>query len=188
MSQNLNFPYVYYQYQNANSLNIILNGIFNLGNDASIQNLNNFFDLDMAEGKWLDQLGLYLGYPRPLLVGNGKIFGYNIGALYNDGYLYNGRNGAKEPANDILYRYLLKGTIQKRNSHFTNEEIRASLKSVLGAISVKIDESNKMLAITCTFQNNPWIKNIINLLNILDPRWFGLPTGVGISSFTVINI
>ena len=80
-------PYILFQYKLATDFNVLLNGIFSEATDVSIDNLYNFLNLDDAEGLWLDQIGLYLNYQRPLIQYS---HAYNNGVLYNNGALYNG--------------------------------------------------------------------------------------------------
>lgn len=176
-------PYILYQFKNATQLVALLDGLFAQAVIVSAENLINFLDIDNAKGSWLDQIGLYLNYQRPLL-NEANIFGYDAVSTQYDSIYYYDTTGV--PAGDKLYKILLKAYILKRNSRFTLEEIRTNIKTCLGVSRVQIVENDKKVAITC--YSTMSLQYIISLLNGLDSRWFGLPTGVGVSSFNFVQL
>lgn len=180
---NLKEPYILYQYKTAEKFVALLTGIFNLQKQVSIENLENFLNLDDAVGLWLDQIGKYLNYNRPL-ISYGDVFGYNIGAKYNEGFIY---NGSKSPAGDEFYRTVLKAIIKNRNSNFTLEEIQANIKFVLNIDKVYIYEMNKTIDIILISYTKD-ISTLIKILNSLDSRWIGLPTTVDIRNLYCIKL
>ena len=181
--QKLTKPYILYQYKNDTKLNELLTDIFDGFNNISLNNLEEFLDIDKASGLWLDRIGLYLNFQRPL-VSYSLVFGYNTGATYNGGYVYNGN---KTPVSDELYKALLKSLLDIRNSKFTLEDVKANLKNILNLDKVYIYEQDKKVDIVCVGYNKD-LDTFIRILNSLDDRWFGLPTGVGVNNFIYVNI
>lgn len=179
---NLKEPYILYQYKTAEKFVALLTGIFNLKKQVSIENLENFLNLDDAVGLWLDQIGKYLNYDRPL-ISYGDVFGYNIGAKYNGGYIYNGNNF---PAGDEFYRTVLKAIIKQRNSNFTLEEVKENIKFVLGIDKVYIYEMNKTIDIILVSYTKD-INTLIKILNSLNSKWVGLPTVCNIRKMQFIK-
>jgi hypothetical protein len=179
----LTAPYIYYQFKNATGITTFLDGYLNEVESSSIANLENVLNIDTASGFWLDQIGLYLNYGRPLIISD-TAFGYDsLLGQYDDFSTY---DAAGDRAGDDLYRILLKAYILKRNSNYTIESVCNNIKTCLGVNRVFIQESDKNIDITCIAYNND-IASLLQLLNSLDNRWFGLPTGVGINSFIFVN-
>jgi len=279
-------PQQLFQYKNSTKFNSLVDGLFTLFEDVSFDNLYSFLDIDSASGLWLDQIGLYLNYQRPIIYNIKKITAnnkyidiktqippnppnYNV-AIVDEGFYIVGNNESesgtlceaihkalglssdihvyvennkinirydfsvptlgmsflfKTGANsinsigetigfdddtsfiggttklyvannsisqkiimdDALFKILLKAEIFRRNSHFTINEVISNLKYALGADSVFLAEMAPKLVhiIVITYNND--ISALINSLNTLDERWFGLPTGVGLTSFDYVN-
>ena len=180
----LTAPYVYYQFKSATNLNLFFDGFFGQVEATSINNLENVLNIDTASGLWLDQIGLYLNYGRPLIISDAA-FGYDsLLGQYDDFSTY---DAAGDRAGDDLYRILLKAYILKRNSNYTIESVCNNIKTCLGVNRVFIQESNKNIDITCVSHTID-VQSLVQLLNSLDSRWFGLPTGVGVNSFTFMYL
>lgn len=177
-------PYILYQYKNAEKMNALLSGIFNQAGEVSVENLYNFLNLDDAVGLWLDQVGLYLNYQRPMIItDHGAVFDDDI-TVFDGDYTF---DSAGVPATDDLYRILLKAYVKKINSNFTLDEVIDNIKTSLGVDKVYIREFNKKAQITCISYTKD-ISDLVRLLNSLDSRWFGLPTGVSVQSFNFIRL
>lgn len=175
-------PAILFQYQTAPKISELLNGIKTFAIDNSKESLFSFFDIDKAEGAWLDQLGAYLNILRPLIT-NPNVFIMDLSLMDGPDLI----DVSKVLAPDDVYKVYINSQILKRNSRFTLEDIINLLRSATGARVVFIDEKIKTLKIYLGVVNEDQ-KRIISLINSLDLRWFGLPSGVALSEFKVFVI
>jgi hypothetical protein len=201
-------PTILFQYKTAPQLSSLLAGSKQFVIDNSKEDIFRFFNIDEATGLWLDQLGAYLNVERPLIVlpsndnlyqfqggdlflfQNGTPFGFNIpvsdesGAFIMDSSLMDGLDllDGTAFATDDLYRSYIKGQIFKRNSRFTIDDIISVLQFTFPESIILITEGIKCLNINAGVTNSQDKINI-ELLNGLDPKWFGTPSGVCIENF-----
>jgi hypothetical protein len=203
-------PTILFQYKVSPKLGILLEGIKQFVIDNSKEDIFRFFNIDEARGLWLDQLGAYLGINRPLIdvVGsnnyfnlqdnnvlqfqNEEVFEFNspesqgFSAFVMDSSLMDGGDllDGTSFATDDIYRNYIKGRIFKRNSRFTVDDIITLLHFTFEKSKVLIEEDVKALKI---FIGVETVEDKINLelLNDLDKKWFGTPSGVGIEGFDI---
>jgi len=201
-------PTILFQYKTAPQLSSLLAGSKQFVIDNSKEDIFRFFNIDEATGLWLDQLGAYLNIERPLIVltsnsdlfqfqndtpflfQNGQPFQFNIpvseepGTFIMDLSLMDGPDllDGTAFATDELYKSYIKGQIFKRNSRFTIDDIISVLQFTFPESIIFIEEGIKCLNIYVGVTNNQDKINL-DLLNGLDPKWFGTPSGVCIESF-----
>ena len=87
-------------------------------------------------------------------------------------------------APDDVYRTYIKTSLLKRNSRFTIENIIDLLQFSTGAGKVYVAETIKTVSIYLGVSTEDQ-KRISNLLNSLDSKWFGLPSGVKLGEFGI---
>lgn len=173
-------PTILFQYKTAPQLSSLLAGSKQFVIDNSKEDIFRFFNIDEAVGLWLDQLGAYLNVERPLIAALNS--GY--GTFIMDSSLMDGSDllDGTAFATDDLYRAFIKGQILKRNSRFTVDDIISVLQFTFPESIILITEGIKCLNINVGVTNNQDKINL-ELLNGLDPKWFGTPSGVCIESF-----
>lgn len=202
-------PTILFQYKSTEKLLSLLNGTTQFVRNNSKEDIFNFFDLDNAIGLWLDQLGAFLNVERPLIsVGgtnkyffqnseeflfqNGEEFIFNqeatsVNIFIMDQSLMDGPDvlDGTALANDDLYRAYIKAQIARRNSRFTVEEIINVLQFTIAANSIFLTEGDKVVSIFVGVSTELDKLNA-DLLSTLDPKWFGLPSGVGLEQFVTV--
>jgi hypothetical protein len=209
-------PTILFQYKSAPKFSILLEGIKQFVIDNSKEDIFRFFNIDEAYGLWLDQLGAYLNIKRPLipLVDNSNIFklqnglpfqfqndsifelnlptNESAGIFISDYSLMDtkdllGGGTAGTPAPDNVYRSYIKGQIFKRNSRFTIDDIISVLQFIIPISLIYIEEGIKCLKFYVSVPSDQDQINL-ELLNALDPKWFGTPTGVCIEEFKIYQL
>lgn len=173
-------PNILFQYKSTTKLKGLLDGLLENAISVSNETLFDFFNLDEARGAWLDQLGAYLNIPRPFLaVANAFILDSSVmdGPDLMDG------EGAF--VSDYVYISYIKGIIYKRNSRFTINDIINCLLYVTGPSKIFINSTVKTVDIYIGVPTEEQ-KRMLLLLEGFNPKWFGLPTGVRLASFTVV--
>jgi len=201
-------PTILFQYKTAPQLSTLLAGVKEFVIDNSKEDIFRFFNIDEAVGLWLDQLGAYLNIERPLislpnndnlfqfqnntpfLFQSGQPFQFNIpvsdqpGTFIMDLSLMDGKDllDGTAFATDEIYRAYIKGQIFKRNSRFTIDDLISVLQFTTPESIILITEGIKCLNIYVGV-TNAQDKINLELLNGLDPKWFGTPSGVCIESF-----
>lgn len=209
-------PTILFQYKSAPKFSILLEGLKQFLIDNSKEDIFKFFNIDEAYGLWLDQLGAYLNIKRPLIplidqsnilrlqdglplqMQDGSIFELNkavseVPGIFicdyslMDGIDLLGGGTAGTPAPDDIYRSYLKGQIFKRNSRFTINDINSVLQFIIPDSIIYIEEGIKCLTF---YISVPSVQDKINLelLNNLEPKWFGTPTGVCIEEFKIYQL
>jgi hypothetical protein len=199
-------PTILFQYKSTEKLLSLLTGTKQFVKDNSKEDIFNFFDLDDAVGLWLDQLGAFLNIERPLVsAGESNLYNFqdNDSFLFQDGEQFIFNEAASNTgtfimdqslmdstdvldgtalANDDLYKAYIKAQIARRNSRFTVEEIINVLQFTIAANSILLIEGDKVVSM---FVAVPTELDKLNadLLSNLDPKWFGLPSGVGLGQF-----
>jgi hypothetical protein len=172
-------PTILFQYKATEKLATLLSELKIFFENNSKQTLFDFFDIDNASGLWLNQLGNFLNLPRPFIV-NDNIFICDSSLMDGDDLL-----DSEALAPDDVYRTYIKANLLKRNSRFTIENIIDLLQFATGADKVYIAETVKTVSIYLGVSNEDQ-KRISNLLNSLDRKWFGLPSGVRLGEFKVV--
>lgn len=171
-------PTILFQYKSTEKLVTLLSGLKTFFENNSKQTLFDFFNIENAIGLWLDQLGNFLNLPRPLIA-NDSIFICDNSLM--DGVDLLDSNGL---APDDVYRTYIKTSLLKRNSRFTIENIIDLLQFSTGAGKVYVAETIKTVSIYLGVSTEDQ-KRISNLLNSLDSKWFGLPSGVKLGEFGI---
>lgn len=175
-------PTILFQYRSTVRFAGLLEGIKNFAISNSKESLFNFFDIENAVGLWLDQIGGYLNIPRPIIT-NPDVFIMDLSLM--DGPDLMGETQSLAP--DDVYKVYINSQILKRNSSFTLEDIINLLKTATGASTIYVYEKVKTLSIYLGVPNSD-AKRIVSLINSLNPRWFGLPSGVALDEFRIFII
>lgn len=103
--------------------------------DVALRNLDEYFNLDVAEGEWLNQIGTVYGLSRPYaLVGDQFIL--DISALDDPNEVLNGNTGE---VLDSLYRTLILLKSSSSNKLFSMPNIKENIVGLFGADSVKVE-------------------------------------------------
>jgi hypothetical protein len=206
-------PTILFQYKTAPSLVSLLEGLKGFVINNSKEDIFRFFNIDDAAGLWLDQLGSYLNVKRPLIIlpSNSNLFTFQGGEGFQfqggepfqfniltsdqadtfimDLSLMDGQDllDGTAFAPDDLYKAFLKGQISKRNSRFTVDDLISALQFIIPESIIFIEEGIKCLTIYAGVAVEQDKINL-NLLNDLDPKWFGTPSGVCIQSFNTYTM
>lgn len=180
---NIADPVVLYQYKTAPKLSSLLAGLRENAISVSKESLFNFFNIDDASGAWLDQLGAFLNISRPYLVTDKTFVMDDPNSPMDDP---NHLMDAFGFIDDLTYKSYIKGIIYKRNSSFTINEIINCLLFVAPGLKIYINETPKTNDIYISATEERFV-GAFNLLNILNRKWFGLPTGVELREFKVVN-
>lgn len=175
-------PTILFQYKATEKLGSLLPALRENAILVSNETLFNFFNLDNAEGDWLNQLGAYLNIPRPFVATANALIMDDPNSLMDDpDFLMDG----KGLVDDATYRAYIRGIIYKRNSRFTINDIINCLLYVIAPSKVYVSASVKTINIYVGVLSESE-RNILNLLNSSDRAWFGLPTGVRLGDFEVV--
>lgn len=172
-------PTILYQYQSTEKLKSLMEGTKTFFENNSKKSLFDFFDIDNSAGFWLDQLGAFLNLPRPLItIDNTFIIDDSLidGTDLLDGTAL---------APDDVYKTYIKANILKRNSRFSIEDIISLLQFATGADKVFIAETTKTISIYLGVSNSDQ-ERVSSLLNALDRKWFGVPSGVRLNEFKIV--
>lgn len=174
-------PVILFQYKATEKLGSFLPALKENAISVSNEDLFNFFDLDLAQGEWLNQLGAYLNIPRPYVITDQTFIMDDPDCLMDDpNCLMDGEAFVDDPT----YKAYIRGIIYKRNSRFTINDIINCLLYVVGVSKVYVSAGVKIVNIYIGAPAEQQ-KNIFNLLKAFNRTWFGLPTGVALGDFEI---
>lgn len=177
-------PAILFQYKATEKLGSFLPALKENAISVSNEDLFNFFDLDLAQGEWLNQLGAYLNIPKPYVITDKALIMDDPECLMDDpNWLMDGLGFV----DDTTYKAYIRGIIYKRNSRFTINDIINCLLYVVTGSKIYISAGVKTLDIYIGVPLEQY-KNIFNLLTSFDRTWFGLPTGVELDKFEIVVI
>lgn len=168
-----------FQYKSAEKFLTLWDELFDVADQTGACDLYSFFDLENAEGIWLDYLGLIFNQGRELTT-FGNIFTYDVDS-YDSGAVY---DGEKSPLPDSDYRALIWSRIANNATSGTVNEIIGVLTTALNVDNVTIVQGVKDLDITIDFTDSSSLETF-NALSAVKKNWFGVPAGV---SFTVTKV
>lgn len=175
-------PTILFQYKATEKLGSFLPALRENAISVSNEDLFNFFNLDEAEGEWLNQLGAYLNIPRPYIINDNALIMDDPDSLMDDPNILMDSEGFVD---DATYKAYIRGIIYKRNSRFTiNDIINCLLYAISGSkiyVSATVKTVNIYIGVSAENQ-----RNTLNLLQAFDRKWFGLPTGVRLGAFEVV--
>jgi len=174
-------PNILFQYKATEKLGSFLPALRENAISVSNEDLFNFFDLDLAKGAWLDQLGAYLNIPRPYVITDQALIMDDPECFMDDpNFLMDGLGLVDDPT----YKAYIRGIIYKRNSRFTINDIINCLLYVAAGSKISVTAGVKIVNIYIGVPLEQF-RDIFNLLTVLDRTWFGLPTGVALGDFEV---
>lgn len=175
-------PTILFQYKATEKLGSFLPALKENAISVSNEDLFNFFNLDEAEGEWLNQLGAYLNISRPYVITDQTLVMDDPDCLMDDpNFLMDG----EAFVDDATYKAYIRGIIYKRNSRFTINDIINCLLYVTGMAKIYISAGVKVVNIYIGAPLEQQ-KRIFNLLKAFGRTWFGLPTGVRLGDFEVV--
>ncbi len=103
--------------------------------DVALRNLDEYFNLDIASGKWLDQVGTLYGLVRPYsLVGDEFIL--DVSRLDDPRDVLDGSTGE---VLDSLYKTLIALKASSSGKLFTMKNIKDNIVGLLGEDEVKVE-------------------------------------------------
>lgn len=154
----------------------------NLFQDVALQNLDEFYNIDAAQGVWLDMIGNIFNLKRPYGI-NGNQFVLNLDKLNDPTVVL---NGYPESVSDNIYRILIKMRAASKNKLFTMKNIKEMLETVLGAdnVNVQFRENTNVLEqyvpryfrVLLTFRDALTAKIFLGLID-MNPDLLGKPMG-----------
>lgn len=177
-------PTILFQYKATEKLGSFLPALKQNAISVSNEDLFNFFDLDLAAGEWLNQLGAYLNIPRPYIITDQTLVMDDPDCLMDDpNWLMDGLGFV----DDSTYKAYIRGIIYKRNSRFTINDIINCLLYVVSGSRIYVSAGVKIVNIYIAVSQEQY-KNIFNLLKAFNRTWFGLPTGVALNNFEIFVV
>ena len=139
-----------------------------------------FYNIDIAEGLWLDVLGATVGQNR-------EVFSIGVGDtafLLDTSYLDSATevlDGVTSRLDDIQYRRYIYATIFKNFVRNKNvEEIYKLIDRIIEPELININEYTAKVSITVDLGGDTQKYRIINSLIANNPNWVGVPAGVQI--------
>lgn len=168
-----------FQYKNSTNLNALLDVLFSKAEDVTPENLQEYFNVDLAVGAWLTQLAKNLNVNRNYFsVGEGEeAFVLDLSDLDSTDIL----DGLKSPMDDDLLRAMLKARILRNTVDTkTIDYIYNVFFTVFGEdLDIEIQYyDTKAIQIIIDFGEDTNGFRILQALIAEDDGWFGRPTGV----------
>lgn len=139
-----------------------------------------FYNIDIAEGLWLDVLGATVGQNR-------EVFSIGVGEtafILDTSYLDSETevlDGVTSRLDDVQYRRYIYATIFKnfiRNKNI--EEIYKLIDRIIAPKTISIVEYTAKVVITLDLDGDTQKYRIVNSLIANNPNWVGVPVGVAI--------
>lgn len=137
MAKELTFSEATLGWRNSHT-NIFLKnfeGQWELLQDLVLKNLDHYWNLDEASGKWLDQLGDIFGLKRPY-GSSGAEFVLDLDQLDDEDVVL---DGLPDPILDNLYRVLIKVRNQQPGKLFCMRNIKETFEFVFGKENIKVE-------------------------------------------------
>lgn len=161
-----------FQYKNATRLNAFLDGIYTLVKNYAPDNLENFFDLDAAEGDWLTQLANLFNVPRS--------YGYYTDAFILDYSELDGPdllNGTASPITDDILKALFRARIKTNAGTIKSiPYITEVFQTIFTPDYLDVQEGTKSITINIDFGGSVTKLRLLAALNAYSFKWFGCPT------------
>jgi hypothetical protein len=168
-----------YQYKNSTRLNILLDRFYDIVKEIAPDNLQNFFNIDLAEGVWLTHLAQLQRVSRNYFFEStlGSPFILDISDLDSEDIL----DGVVAPVDDILLRALLKARILRNTVYIKSiDYVYRVFEIVLAPHSIIITEQPKIIEIEIDFNGDTGKQRVLLALIGENPAWFGAGTGVAV--------
>lgn len=161
-----------FQYKTSPKIVSLYDGFYKLAVAASPDDLKNIYNLDKAEGKWLDLIGGIVNVPRWYANFN-DAFTLDIDYLDDPTIVLDGAAGS---INDAKYRALIKLSIYRRRKAFSIPNIYEVLNRAFKPHSIDIVEGDGEMTINLVFANQEDLR-VFNALYNIDANLLGRPTG-----------
>ena len=162
--------------------------------DAQIKNLDEYWNLNQAVGKWLDQIGAVFDTERVASVST-DAFMLNVSRLNapDEAHL----NGLSENVEDELFRKLIVIRSLSINKLFSMKNIADTLYEVFGEDQIKVEfkenvtnqgiQKDRYFQIILTFKDSEMIR-AFNGMRLNRPNLFiGKPMGVSYNIYVVYD-
>lgn len=157
-------------------------GLWELTQDVALRNLDEFYNINAAKGRWLDMIGNIFNLQRPFGI-SGNQFILDIDRLDDPEVIL---DGFPESVQDDLYRTLIQLRAASKNKLFTMKNIADMITDILGRDQVIVqfrentDQNGnyvpRYFRILLTFKNSLVAKTFIGLVD-LNPEILGKPMG-----------
>lgn len=131
----LNWTTAGWRFQNTSIFSKNFEEQWKLLQDVQIKNLDEYFNLDVAEGVWLDQVGELFGMSRDYKSLSGDQFTLDADQLDIPVIYLDGHSGA---LTDSLYRTLIKIKVDSSKKLFSMPNIRDNLIKILGEENIDV--------------------------------------------------
>lgn len=167
-----------FQYRNALRMNTLIDGYYNIAKACSPDNLERFFNYDLAIGDWLTQLAALFNVKRRYFT-FGSAFTLDINQL-DDYTIY--LDGVNAPVDDVLLRALLKAKILSSTGIIKSVPyIYTVFNLVIDPHDIEITEGVRSLTINVDFNGDTGKLRILNAFIQENKRWFGCPTAIEVT-------
>lgn len=166
-----------FQYRNATRIQSLQNSFYDIAKSTSPDNLERFFNYDLASGDWLTQLAALFNVERYYFE-RGTAFILDVSLLDSGDVL----DGINAPLDDNLLRaFLLAKILSNTGAIKSVPYMYTVFNYVIKPYSIEITEGTKTLTITIDCNGDTEVFRKINALYAFNQRWFGCPTGVSVT-------
>lgn len=152
--------------------------------DVQIKNLDEYWNINVASGEWLKQLGATFHVEKPQIL-SGNAFILDIDILDDESVFLDGTN--EDIADDIFRKIIILRSISTRKL-FSIKNIADNIYSAFGADQVKVEfkenvdrlgnPKERYFQLILTFKNHEMIKLFIGLQETFPLILIGKPMGV----------
>lgn len=152
--------------------------------DVALKNLDDYFNMDIAEGKWLDQIGTIYGLTRPYgLVGDEFVL--DLSRMDDPRDVLDGNT---DSVLDNLYRTLILLKSSSSNKLFSMLNIKDNIIGLFGEEEVKVEfienvdyytelPKEMYFQLRLYFKSSNILKTFLSLID-QNPHLLGKPMGV----------
>lgn len=157
--------------------------------DVQIKNLDEYWNINVASGEWLKQLGAIFHVEKPQVL-SGNAFILDIDMLDDESVFLDGTN--EDIADDIFRKIIILRSISTRKL-FSIKNIADNIYSAFGSDQVKVEikenvdkqgnPKDRYFQLILTFKNQEMIKLFIGLQETFPLILIGKPMGVSYDIF-----
>lgn len=147
-----------WEYQRTVAVKTLYEGLFTLFDESSVGNMTNFFDLNSAEGMWLDKVGAVYNIYRPT---NAR----NNGAVLDISFLdLDILDGIETAVIDEVFRRWIQVNLISSYKFYSMEQIKNDLEYIFQDTVVTFIDGVMSMEIVLTTSNQLMARYIASIL------------------------